>query len=77
MVDVTDIPEAQENSPVTLVGHDGKEFLSMEKLAEMCGGFHYEIPCLLGKRVPRVYVENGRIAGRKDYFDDIYSDFLQ
>ncbi len=76
MVDITDIPQAREGSRVTLAGRDGDEFLSIEELAEMCGGFHYEIPCLLGKRVPRVYVESGRIVGKKDYFDDIYADFM-
>lgn len=75
MVDVTDIPEAAEGDRVTLIGRDGREFISMEELAGTCGGFHYEIPCVLGKRVPRVYVGGGKIVGKKDYFDDRYDDF--
>ena len=35
----------------------------MEELAEASGGFHYEIPCIIGKRVPRVYVRNGEVVG--------------
>ena len=62
--------------PVTLVGSDGGETLSMEQLAQMAGGFRYEIPCVLGKRVPRVYIKDGRVAGAKDYNGDIYKDFL-
>lgn len=76
MVDVTAIPEACVDCPVTLVGKDGTEELSMERLAGLCGGFRYEIPCVLGKRVPRVYVQHGEIVGSKDYHEDVYEDFL-
>ena len=76
MVDVTDIPEVREWDEVTLVGRDGEEEISMEQLEALCGGFRYEIPCVLGKRVPRVYVRDGAVIGTKDYCDDIYRDFL-
>ena len=55
MADVTDIPEAEKWDEVTLVGRDGQEEITMEELAEVSGGFHYELPCLIGKRVPRIY----------------------
>lgn len=76
MVDVTDIPDAAEESVVTLLGKDGEEEITMEELAERCGGFHYEIPCVLGKRVPRVYMERGRRVGSKEWFCDRYEGFL-
>lgn len=76
MVDVTGIPETVEWDRVTLVGRDGDEYLPMELLAELCGGFRYEIPCVLGKRVPRVYIKDGRVIGTKDYFDDVYRGFV-
>lgn len=72
MVDITDIPEAKEGDTVTLLGRDGHEEITAEKLAELSGGYHYEILCNIGKRVPRVYLRNGQIAGVKDYFDDHY-----
>lgn len=56
MVDVTEIPEAKEDDLVTLVGRDGKERLTAERIGEISGRFHYEFVCDLGKRVPRVYV---------------------
>ena len=31
--------------------------------------------CDLGKRIPRVYYQNGKVVGTKDYFDDRYEDF--
>ncbi len=76
MIDVTDIPEAAEDTKVTLLGCDGDDEITMEELAEWSGGFHYEIPCVLGKRVPRVYVRDGKIVGKKDYNDDKYVDFI-
>lgn len=76
MIDVTDIPEAREDMRVTLVGRDKDAVLTMEEVAAMSGGFHYEIPCILGKRVPRVYLQGGQIVGTKDYNDDLYRDFL-
>lgn len=63
MADVTEIPEAKEGDEVTLLGRDGDARITMEELAALSGGFHYEIPCLIGKRVPRLYVSRGRIVG--------------
>ena len=75
MVDVTDIPEAEEDDEVTLIGKDGEDEITVEEMAACFGGFHYEIICDIGKRVPRVYIQNGRIAGTKDYFNDVYEGF--
>ena len=75
MVDVTGIPDVEEGDSVTLIGADGKERITVEELAERSGGFHYEILCGIGMRVPRVYVKGGKIAGTKDYFGDEYFGF--
>ena len=75
MVDVTDIPDVMADDQVTLIGKDGKERITVEELACLGGGFHYEIVCNIGKRVPRVYIKDGKIIGKKDYFDDPYDDF--
>lgn len=70
MVDVTDIEGACEGDPVTLIGVDGEESISAEELGELSGRFNYELVCNLGKRIPRVYVRGGLVAGAKDYFGD-------
>lgn len=57
MVDVTDIPQAQTGSLVTLIGRDGLEEITMEELGEKSGRFNYELACCLGKRIPRIYKE--------------------
>lgn len=75
MVDVTEIPDAAVDSEVTLIGKDGGEEIRVEDLANAGGGFHYEIVCDIGKRVPRVYSWMGEVVGTKDYFDDTYPGF--
>ncbi len=61
MVDVSEIPEAEMGDRVVLLGYDGEEHISAELLGELSGRFHYELVCGLSRRIPRVYVENGRV----------------
>lgn len=75
MIDLTDVPEAEEGDEVTLLGRDGNETITMAELAASCGGFHYEIPCVIGKRVPRVFVSGGRIVGTQSCEDSEYEGF--
>ncbi|MGL5434301.1 MAG: alanine racemase [Lachnospiraceae bacterium] len=75
MVDVSEIPEASVGDIVTLMGMDGRQQIRAEDLAAWSGGFHYEVVCNIGKRIPRVYISHGGIVGCKDYFDDIYHGF--
>lgn len=70
MVDVTDIPEAEEGDGVTLIGKDGEARITMEELGDLSGRFNYETACLVGKRVPRIYLKSGKAVGTKDYFHD-------
>lgn len=75
MVDVTGIPDVGVDTEATLIGRDGDAQIRVEDLAAIGGGFHYEIICDIGKRIPRVYVMNNKVIGSKDYFDDIYHGF--
>lgn len=75
MADVTDIPGVDVDTMVTLIGKDKEEEIRVEDLAEWGGGFHYEIVCNIGKRVPRVYLRGRKIVGTKDYFGDTYPEF--
>lgn len=60
MVDVTEIPEAEELDEVTLMGRDGDAVLTVDTLSELSGRFPYEFVCDVGKRVPRVYYRDGK-----------------
>ena len=70
MVSVDDIPEATEGDEVTLIGRDGGLEITMEQLGNLSGRFNYELACDLGKRIPRVYMKNGKVTATKDYYDD-------
>ena len=72
MIDLTDVDGVEEWDEVTLLGRDGDEEITMEELAEACGGFHYEIPCVIGKRVPRLFVHSGRATGTMVCEDGMY-----
>lgn len=61
MVDVSDLPQAQEGDVVTLIGKDGQSEITIEELGDLSGRFNYELSCDLNKRIPRVYVRNGKI----------------
>ena len=69
MVDVTDIPDVKHGDEVTLIGKDGDEFISIETLGDMSGRFSYEFACNISKRVPRVYIKDGREWGDLTFFE--------
>jgi hypothetical protein len=58
MVDVTDIPEAQEGDEVILLGGG----IGVDEYAEWGRLNRNESLARTGKRVPRVYMENGQIT---------------
>lgn len=69
MVDVTEIPEARMGDEVTLIGRDGEEFISIEEFGDLSGRFSYEFACEISKRVPRVYIKDGRECGEMTFFE--------
>lgn len=70
MIDVTEIPEAAEGDRVTLIGRDGQEQITMEQLGELSGRFNYEFACCIGKRVPRIYIKDGKILDTDEQSQD-------
>ena len=68
MVDVTDIPEVKAGDEVTLMGRDGDEFISVETLGDLSGRFSYEFVCEISKRVPRIYIKDGKECGEEESF---------
>ena len=69
MVDITKIPDAKAGDEVTLIGKDGKEFISIEKFGDLSGRFSYEFACHISKRVPRVYIKDGKEWGELTFFN--------
>lgn len=70
MVDVTNIPETATGDPVTLIGTDGSETITMEAIAEAAGSFNYEFVCGISRRVCRCYTSGGKIVQEVDFLLD-------
>ena len=67
MLDVTGIPGVDAGSVVTVFGRDGDVVIPVEEVAALSGTISYETVCLIGKRVPRVYLQGGQVVGHLDY----------
>lgn len=57
MIDVGHIPDVAPGDPVTLIGRDGDDEITVNELADLAGTIPYEITCGLGTRVRRIAVE--------------------
>lgn len=69
MVDVTDIPDVSIGDNVTLIGKDGDECITCEEIGDISGRFNYEFLCCITRRVPRVYIRNGKTKKIVDYLE--------
>lgn len=67
MLDVTGIPGVETGQVVTVFGRDGAAMIPVEEIAALCSTISYETVCLIGKRVPRVYLRGGKVVGHLDY----------
>lgn len=67
MVDVSAIDGVQSGDVVTLVGENGGAAITLDDFAALNGTINYEECCLIGRRVPRVYMQGGREIAAVDY----------
>ncbi len=70
VLDVTDIEGVQPGDIATVFGKDGDSVLPLGELADHAGTIHYELACLISRRVPRVYYRGGEIVHVTDYLGD-------
>ena len=70
MVDVSHIDGVKVRDDVILIGRDGDKEISVEEVAEPANSFNYELVCNIGRRVPRVYIRDGKITGEVNYLLD-------
>ena len=67
LADVTEIKNVSAGDVAIIFGGnstcDYKENISCDEISELCDTINYETVCLIGKRVPRVYMENGQYTG--------------
>ena len=67
VVDVSNCGDVKPGDSVTVFGREGGECIGVEQLADIGGSINYEVVCLVGKRVPRIYYKNGQETGYLNY----------
>lgn len=68
MVDVTDMEsEVKVGDEAVLFGRQGNREIKVEEVAAQVGTINYEIVSIIGKRIPRVYLQDGKISGILNY----------
>ncbi len=61
MVDVSEIPGSRVGDEAALFGYDTDgTLLPCERIAQQAGTISYEILCGISKRIPRIYMQDGR-----------------
>ncbi len=66
MIDVTGIDDVRPGDEVVVIGDGRNNTMSFDEMAELTGTINYELVCLVGKRVPRVYIRHGKNIGIMD-----------
>lgn len=67
MVDLSDIEEVNIGDEVILFGYGDDNIIHIDEIANLLGTINYEVVCMIGKRVPRVYIKDGEIINIIDY----------
>ncbi len=67
LLDVSAVAAAKAGKTVTVFGRDGEAVLPVEELAVLCETIPYEMICLIGKRVPRIFYRDGNAVGTQNY----------
>ncbi|AVO26167.1 alanine racemase [Megasphaera elsdenii] len=70
MIDVSGEANVHAGDEVVLFGRQGDSFIPIEEIAAACGTINYEIMCDISRRVPRVYMKDGKVVGREEYLFD-------
>lgn len=67
MIDITDISKRVKIVPgdeVVMIGVSGKKRISAEDIAEIMGAINYEVICMIGKRISRIYKNKKKTEGK-------------
>ena len=68
MVDITDIQgKVIEGDEVVIFGEQKGGFIPVEQPAKQIGTINYEMLCMVSRRVPRYYIESGKIINKEDF----------
>ena len=67
MLDVTGIDNIAIGDEVVLFGYGKEGYPHIDEIASKLNTINYEIICMMGRRIPRVYIQNGKIIKIEDY----------
>jgi len=68
MIDVTDLScDVRVGDEVVLFGRQGDGEITIEEVAAAIGTINYELVCIIGKRIPRVYLQDGKVSKVLNY----------
>lgn len=67
MIDISHIKNAKVGDEVILIGEDGNNKITADEIGELLGTISYEVVCVIGKRVPRVYIKDGKVTKIRNY----------
>lgn len=67
MIDLTDIEDVKLGDEVILLGEDSNKKMDADDIAELLGTISYEVLCMIKNRVPRVYINDGKVIKIKNY----------
>jgi alanine racemase len=68
MIDVTGIDDVNIGDDVVLIGCQCDNTITAEEIANCIGTINYEVVCMIGKRIPRVYIKNNSLLKTVSYF---------
>lgn len=64
MIDVTNVHNIDKGDEAIIFGKEG---VTIDDLAEWLETINYEIACVIGKRIPRIYTKNGKVVKVLNY----------
>lgn len=64
MIDVTNVHNIERGDEVILFSDEG---ITVDDLAKWLDTINYEVTCVIGKRIPRIYTKNGRAVKVLNY----------
>lgn len=68
MIDVTDLKhDVHVGDEVVIFGSQNGASISVDEIADEVGTLNYELVCIIGKRIPRVYLKEGKICSVLNY----------
>ncbi len=70
MIDVTEIKGVQVDDEVVLLGYENESYPTVEDISSLLQTNDDDVICMLGRRIPRVYIRNGEVCDVIDYILD-------